>query len=152
MMETVTTVAMESISLQAALEIAQRTIAYARSQKMTPIAVSVLDVRGALKAYLAEDGTGLLRADISHAKAWGCLGMGFGSRKLADRTPRNAYFTTALQSMSEGKAVPAPGGILIRNAAGDVVGAVGVSGETSDNDELCAMQGVEAVGLKGDPV
>ncbi|WP_218831800.1 GlcG/HbpS family heme-binding protein [Bordetella genomosp. 10] len=151
MMENMTTIAMESISLQAALEIAQRTIAYARSQGMTPIAVSVLDVRGALKVYLAEDGTSLLRADISRAKAWGCLGMGFGSRKLADRTPRNAYFTTALQAMSDGKAVPAPGGILIRNAAGDVVGAVGVSGETSDNDELCAMQGVEAAGLRGDP-
>lgn len=151
-MKTTSTIALETISLQAALEIAQRTIDYARSQNMTPIAVSVLDVRGALKAYLAEDSTGLLRADISHAKAWGCLGMGFGSRKLADRTPRNAYFTTALQAMSEGKAVPAPGGILIRNAQGEIVGAVGVSGEASDNDELCAMHGVEAAGLKGDPV
>jgi uncharacterized protein GlcG (DUF336 family) len=145
------TITLESISMETAAEIARHAVAHARAQNMTPIAVSVLDVRGTLKAYLAEDGTGLLRFDISFAKAWGSLGMGFGSRKLADRTAKNPPFTNALQALSEGKAVPAPGGILIRNAAGAVVGAVGISGEASDNDELCALHGVQAVGLVGDP-
>ena len=145
------TIALESISMETAAEIARHTVAHARAQNMTPIAVSVLDIRGCLKAFLAEDGTSLLRLDISFGKAWGSLGMGFGSRKLTDRTAKNPPFTHALQALSDGKAVPSPGGILIRNAAGDVVGAVGVSGEAADNDELCALHGVQAVGLTGDP-
>lgn len=145
------TISLETISLECAADIARHALAHARSHGMAPLAVAVLDVRGTLKAYLAEDGTSLLRFDIAFGKAWGSLGMGFGSRKLAERNTRTPQFINALQAMSEGKAVPVPGGVLVRNGQGAVVGAVGISGETSDNDELCAVQGVQACGLVADP-
>jgi len=145
------TVSLDSISLECAAAIARHALAHARSQNMEPLVVAVLDVRGTLKAYLAEDGTSLLRFDIAFGKAWGSLGMGFGSRKLAERSERAPQFINALQAMSDGKAVPVPGGVLIRNERGAVVGAVGISGETSDNDEICAVHGVQACGLKADP-
>lgn len=144
------TISLESISLEAAAEIARHALAHARSQNMAPVAVAVLDLRGTLKAFLAEDGTSLLRFNIAFGKAWGSLGMGFGGRKLTERNAKTPEFINALQAMTEGKMVPVPGGILIRNAQGAVVGAVGISGETSENDELCAVHGVQAVGLVAD--
>lgn len=145
------TISLETISLDCAAEIARHALAHARSHIMEPLAVAVLDVRGTLKAYLAEDGTSLLRFDIAFGKAWGSLGMGFGSRKLSERNTRTPQFINALQAMSDGKAVPVPGGVLIRNGQGAVLGAVGVSGESSDNDELCATHAVLACGLVPDP-
>lgn len=144
------TIILESISLEAAAEIARYALAHARSQNMAPVAVAVLDLRGTLKAFLGEDGTSLLRFNIAFGKAWGSLGMGFGGRKLTERNTRTPEFINALQAMTEGKIVPVPGGVLIRNAKGAVVGAVGVSGEASENDELCAVHGVQAAGLVAD--
>jgi uncharacterized protein GlcG (DUF336 family) len=144
------TISLESISLEAAAEIARHALVHARSKNMAPLAVAVLDPRGSLKAFLAEDGTSLLRFDIAFGKAWGSLGMGFGGRKLTERNVKAPDFIHALQTMSAGKVVPVPGGVLIRNAQGALVGAVGISGETSDNDELCAVHGVQAVGLVAD--
>lgn len=144
------TISLESVSIEAAAEIVRHALAHARSQKMAPVAVAVLDLRGTLKAYLAEDGTSLLRFNIAFGKAWGSLGMGFGGRKLTERNAKTPEFINALQAMTEGKMVPVPGGILIRNAEGAVVGAVGISGETSENDELCAVHGVQAAGLVAD--
>jgi uncharacterized protein GlcG (DUF336 family) len=122
--------------------------------KFQPLAVAVLDPRGCLKAYKAEDGTSLMRFDIAFGKAWGALGLGFGTRELQRRAEWGVFFN-ALQVMAEGKMVPVPGGVLIRNGAGLIVGAVGVSGDGSENDEMCAIQGIAAAGLKpdtGDPV
>jgi uncharacterized protein GlcG (DUF336 family) len=119
-----------------------------------PLAVAVLDPRGCLKAYKAEDGSSLLRFDIAFGKAWGVLGMGFGGRELERRGNAYGIFFNSLQVMSEGRIVPAQGGVLIRNQAGQVVGAVGVSGDSSDKDELCAIEGITAAGLvpdTGDP-
>jgi len=144
------TISLETISLEAAAQIARQALAHARGQAMTPIAVAVLDLRGTLKAYLAEDGTSLLRFDIAFGKAWGSLGMGFGSRKLTERNARIPQFTNALQAMTGGKMVPVPGGVLIRNEQGALLGAVGISGETSDNDELCAVHGIQATGFVAD--
>ena len=97
--------------------------------------------------------SGILRFDIAFGKAWGALGMGFGgSRTLAARVGRSQMFFTALASASEGRFVPVIGGVLIRDAAGDVVGAVGISGDASENDEKCAIAGhCAAAGLKADP-
>ncbi|MSP49633.1 MAG: heme-binding protein [Alphaproteobacteria bacterium] len=148
------TTASESITLEAAIEIAQVALALGRSRKMAPLAVAVLDQRGALKAYLGEDGTGLLRFEIAFGKAWGALGMGFGGREFARRGAKGPVFLNALQAMSGGRAVPAAGGLLIRTSGGLIVGAVGVTGDASDNDELCAIAGIEKVGLiadTGDP-
>ena len=148
------TVSMESVSLEAAAIIVDQALAKGRAMTFKPLAVAVLDPRGCLKAYKAEDGTSLLRFDIAFGKAWGALGMGFGGRELARRSEAGMFFNS-LQVMSEGKIVPVPGGVLIRNKAGQVVGAVGVSGDVSDNDEICAVEGIIAAGLipdTGDPV
>ena len=149
------TIPMESVSLEAASIIVDRVLAKGRAMNFKPLAVAVLDPRGCLKAYKAEDGASLLRFDIAFGKAWGALGMGFGNRELQRRAEAYGIFFNALQVMSEGKIVPVPGGVLIRNAAGQVVGAVGVSGDASDNDEICAVEGIAAAGLQpdtGDPV
>ena len=121
---------------------------------MSPLAVAVLDPRGALKAYLADDGTSLLRLDIAFGKAWGTLGMGFAGREFARRSAKAPVFMSALMAASDGRVVPAQGGVLIRNAAGQVVGAVGVTGDTSENDEVCAVAAITKIGLvpdTGDP-
>jgi len=144
------TFSLESVTLETAQRIAQAALAHGRANNMLPLAVAVLDPRGTLKAYLAEDGTSLLRQGIAFGKAWGALGMGFGGRELTRRSTKVPLFINALQTMSEGKMVPVPGGVLIRNAAGAIVGAVGISGETSDNDELCSIAGVEACKLAAD--
>jgi uncharacterized protein GlcG (DUF336 family) len=145
---------MESISLEAASIIVDEALAKGRALNFHPLAVAVLDPRGVLKAYKAEDGTSLMRLDIAFGKAWGALGMGFGNRELARRSAKAPMFFNSLQVMTEGKVVPVPGGVLIRNAAGAVVGAVGISGDTSENDEICAAEGILKAGLKpdtGDP-
>jgi uncharacterized protein GlcG (DUF336 family) len=108
----------------------------------------VLDAGGHPVALKREDRSGIMRVDIATGKAWGGLGMGFGSRELFDRSSKQPMFITALAAVSQGRMVPAPGGVLIRGGDGDVVGAVGISGDTSDNDEVCAVAGIEAAGLK----
>ena len=119
--------------------------------KFAPLTVAVLDAGGHLVAFKREDKSGILRFDIAMGKAWGALGMGFGSRTLAARVPRSQMFFTALAAASGGRFVPVIGGVLIRDAAGDVIGAVGISGDASDNDEKCAIAGINAAGLKADP-
>ena len=148
------TIPMESVSLEAASLIVDRALAKGRAMNFKPLAVAVLDPRGCLKAYKAEDGSSLLRFDVAFGKAWGVLGMGFGGRELERRGEAHGIFFNSLQVLSEGKIVPAQGGVLIRNQAGQIVGAVGVSGDSSDKDELCAIEGITAAGLvpdTGDP-
>jgi uncharacterized protein GlcG (DUF336 family) len=148
------TVSMESVSLEAASIIVDQALAKGRAMKFQPLAVAVLDPRGCLKTYKAEDGASLMRFDIAFGKAWGALGLGFGTRELQRRAEWGVFFN-ALQVMAEGKMVPVPGGVLIRNNARLIVGAVGVSGDGSENDEMCAIQGIAAAGLRpdtGDPV
>jgi len=111
----------------------------------------VLDAGGHLVAFKREDRSGILRFDIAFGKAWGALGMGLGSRTLAGRAPKQPAFFTALAAASGGRLIPAPSGVLIRDKDGDVVGAVGISGDVSDNDEKCAIAGIQAAGLTADP-
>ncbi len=144
------TYAMESVTLEAANTIIDTALAKGREMKFHPLVVAVLDARGCLKAYKAEEGTSLLRLDISFGKAWGTMGMGFGGSELARRGAKAPLFFNSLQAMSDGKMVPVPGGVLIRNASGAIVGAVGISGDLSENDELCAVAGITAAGLKAD--
>jgi uncharacterized protein GlcG (DUF336 family) len=110
----------------------------------------VLDPGGHAVALKREDGSGILRPQIAMGKAWGALGMGFASRELARRAEQHPVFVAALTSVSGGRLVPVPGGVLIRAGDGALVGAVGVSGDTSDKDEECAAHGVEAAGLVPD--
>ncbi len=114
----------------------------------------VLDAGGHLKAMKREDGSSLLRPEIAGGKAWGALGMGFGGREFARRAAANPMFIQALGVASGGRVIPVPGGVLIRDAAGDIQGAVGISGDTSENDETCAVWGIGCAGLvpdTGDP-
>ena len=122
-----------------------------RETNCAPLTVAVLDAGGHLVAFKREDKSGILRFDIAFGKAWGALGMGFGSRTLAARAAKTPQFFTMLSAVSGGRMVTNPAGILIRDAVGDVIGAVGISGDTSDNDELCGIKGIEAAGLKADP-
>ena len=148
------TVSLESISLDSALKIAQLTLEHGKTSKMAPLAVAVLDVRGTLKAYLASDGSSLLRFEIAYAKAWSVLGMGLGARELERRASKVPLFFNNLQVLSEGKMPTVQGGILIRNDAGQIIGSVGISGDTSSNDEICGVAAIKQMGLiadHGDP-
>jgi uncharacterized protein GlcG (DUF336 family) len=122
-----------------------------REAKYAALTVAVLDAGGHLIAFKREDNSGILRFDIAFGKAWGALGMGFGSRTLAGRAPKQPAFFTALAAASEGRLIPGAGGVLIRDDAGTIIGCCGISGDTSDNDEKCAIAGIEAAGLKADP-
>src|SRR5262245_46498084 len=121
--------------------------AEARNQNLAPLAVAVLDAGGHLVAFQREDGAGLVRFDIAYGKAWGSLGMGFGTRELTERAAKFPTFFLALSATSQGRMIPSPGGILIVNNSQEVVGAVGISGDAGDNDEACALAGIKAVGL-----
>jgi uncharacterized protein GlcG (DUF336 family) len=144
------TISIQTISIKSALTIAQNTLECARAEGMKPIAVVVLDMRGAVKAYLADDGTSLLRFDIALGKAAGTLGMGLGGRELERKAVAAPHFMASLHAISNTGMVPVRGGVLIKNQQGQVIGAVGVSGDTSVNDELCALKGIESAGLFAD--
>jgi uncharacterized protein GlcG (DUF336 family) len=147
-------VTLKTISLETATVIAQKALQSARTRKFLPLAVTVLDIRGEVKVHLAEDGTSLYRFKIATGKARGALGLGFGNRELQRRAEKAPFFIHAVQHLSEGDMVPVQGGVLIRDAQGTLLGAVGISGETSPNDEVCAVDGIVAAGLipdHGDP-
>jgi uncharacterized protein GlcG (DUF336 family) len=141
---------MTTLTLAQASTIVDTALKKARDSKFAPLTVAVLDAGGHLIAFKREDKSGILRFDIAYGKAWGALGMGFGSRTLAERAAATPQFFTMLAAASGGRIVTNPGGVLIRDAAGDVIGAVGISGDTSDKDEACALAGIAAAGLKGD--
>lgn len=137
--------------LDTALLIAQRTLDEGRERGFAPLTVAVLDTGGHTVALLRADGASLLRPQIATGKAWGALGLGFGGRELAARAAKMPAFFNALIEMSDGRMVPVPGGVLVRANDGTLLGAVGVSGDTSDNDEVCIVAAVQAAGLVADP-
>jgi uncharacterized protein GlcG (DUF336 family) len=139
------------MKLAAAKDMVDAALAYARSKNMSPLAIVVLDARGALKFAVAEDGTSLKRAEIAIGKAHGALAMGLGSRTLYTRSQNQPSFIAAVTHAVGGMMVPVPGGVLIRTKDGELLGAIGISGDSSDNDEAAALAGITAVGLVGDP-
>jgi uncharacterized protein GlcG (DUF336 family) len=141
---------MISLSLQQAEGIVDAGLDRARELGLKPLTIAVLDAGGHLVAFKRQDRSGILRPDIAQGKAWGALGMGLGGRGLAQRAEMAPAFFTSLASVSDGRVVPVPGGVLIRGADGDIVGAVGISGDHPDNDEACAVFGIERVGLAAD--
>jgi uncharacterized protein GlcG (DUF336 family) len=140
-----------SVTLAQASTIVDVALKKARDSNLAPLTVAVLDAGGHLVAYKREDKSGLLRFDIAFGKAWGALGMGFGSRTLASRAAKTPQFFTMLAAASGGRMVTNPGGVLIKDSGGTIVGACGISGDTSDKDEMCAIAGIEAAGLEADP-
>ena len=141
---------MAELTLDVARKILDAALAKAVEKKLKPLVITILDARGAVKVTAAQDGTSLMRGEIAHGKAYGALAMGMGSRALFQRAQEQAYFVSAVNTMAQGRLVPVPGGVLIQDG-GDLLGAVGVSGDTSDNDEICAIAGIEAAGLKANP-
>ncbi len=141
---------MADLTLSQAQGIVTAALAEARARGFKPMVVAVLDARGQYKALLAEDGTSLHRAEIAHGKAYGALSLGMGSRAIAARAEQQAYFVAAVTHAAGGALVPVAGGVLVRDGGGALLGAVGISGDTSDNDEVCALAGVAAAGLVGD--
>ena len=141
---------MEYITLEKANLIIQNSIKKARELKINPIMVVVLDHRGAIKACLGEDGISSLRFKIACGKANGAFQMGMGSRALFNRAEQQAYFINAVNALTDGNLVPVPGGVLIRNSHKEIIGSIGISGDTSDNDESAAIFGVESVNLTPD--
>lgn len=142
---------MHRLTLAAASTIVDAALAEARRQGFAQLCVAVLDAGAHLVALKREDEASLMRGQIAIAKATGGLGMGYGSRELAKRANASPVFYSALFAISGGAMAPSPGGVLIRNADGEVIGAVGVSGDTGDADEACAIAGVLAAGLTPDP-
>ncbi|HEY0205665.1 MAG TPA: heme-binding protein [Acetobacteraceae bacterium] len=140
-----------SLTLDQAQTIVAAALQEARRTGLKPLVVTVLDARGAPKALAAEEGTSLRRADIAHGKAHGALALGMGSRAIAKRAASDPAFVAAVTHTSGGALVPVPGGVLLRDAEGVLLGAVGISGDTSDNDEAAALAGIAAAGLLGDP-
>jgi uncharacterized protein GlcG (DUF336 family) len=138
---------MAELTLDVARKILDVAFAKGLEKKLKPLAVTVLDARGCVKISAAQDGTSLLRSEIAHGKAYGALALGMGSRALFQRAQEQAYFIGAVNTLAQGRMVPVPGGVLIQDG-GVLLGAVGISGDTSDNDEACAIAGIEGAGLK----
>src|ERR1700757_1358597 len=141
---------MPELTLDIARKILDAALAKGVEKKLKPLVITILDARGAVKVTAAQDGTSLLRAEVAHGKAFGALAMGMGSRALYQRAQEQAYFIDAVNTLAQGRMVPVPGGVLIQDGTA-LLGAIGVSGDTSDNDEISAIAGIEAAGLKANP-
>jgi uncharacterized protein GlcG (DUF336 family) len=141
---------MTNVTLAQASIIVDKALEHGRSLKLKPLTVAVLDAGGHLVALKREDRSSLLRPQIAGGKAWGVLGMGFGGREFARRAAAQPAFIGAIIAASEGRIVPAPGGVLIRDGSGDIIGSVGISGDVSEQDEACAVFGIKAAGLVPD--
>ena len=136
-----------SIDLDAARRLIAEIRSAAHAQGLKPMTVVVLDAGGHVVAAEREDGSSNGRFDIAYGKAHGAIALGLGSRALMTRAEQQPYFIAAVTSAIGGALVPVPGGVLVRDTEGNLVGAVGVTGDTSDNDEAAAIAGIEAVGL-----
>jgi uncharacterized protein GlcG (DUF336 family) len=138
------------LSLNQAAEIVDAALSTARELELRPLTVTVLDPGGHPIVIKREDGAGILRPQIAHAKAWGCLGTGHGGAAGARHATRDPAFFAALATISEGRIASSRGGVLIRDAQGTLLGAIGVSGDRPENDETVAVTGVEKAGLVAD--
>jgi uncharacterized protein GlcG (DUF336 family) len=136
-----------SITLAQATIIIEAALGRGRELALKPLSVVVLDNRASLVAAMSEDGVSQMRARIAHGKANAAIALGLGTRALMNRAEQQAYFIQAINGLAGGDMVPVPGGVLIRDDAGQLLGAIGISGDTSDNDEAAALTGIAAAGL-----
>jgi len=135
------------ISLPTANAIIEKAFEKAAELQLKPLSVAVLDAGGHVIAFQRQDGASNLRFKMAHGKAYGALSLGIGSRAIFERAQGQAFFVNAVNALADGALVPVPGGVLVKNAEGDIIGAVGITGDTSDNDETCAIDGIQAQGL-----
>ena len=141
---------MTALTLQSANTIIEAAFAKAAELKLRPLGVSVLDAGGHLVAFQRQDGASFLRPGMSAGKAYGALAIGMGGRRVEAFAKERPHLMAGVSDVSGGKILPVVGGVLIRDQAGAIVGAVGISGDTSDNDETAAIAGIEAAGLTAD--
>jgi uncharacterized protein GlcG (DUF336 family) len=139
-----------SLSLSQASDIVDAALSKARELELRPLSITVLDPGGHPIAFKREDGAGILRPQIAHAKAWGSLGTGSGGAAGARHATRDPAFFAALAAISEGRIASSRGGVLIRDEQGNLLGSIGVSGDKPENDETVAVSGVESVSLVAD--
>ena len=135
------------LTLEKANEMIGAALGHARKQNMKPLSVVVLDARAALVAAQSEDGVSIMRSRVAHGKANGALQLGMGSRALMNRAEEQSYFISAVNGVAGGDLVPVPGGVLVEDG-GEVIGVVGISGDSSDNDEAAAVAGINSAGYK----
>lgn len=140
-----------SISLETAERIVDGALAAASRIGTAPMAAAVLDAGGHLVVFKRQDGLAFLRCDIAQGKAWTALAMGTSSRGSRDRLAERPTFQTALSTLSQGRFIPVPGGVLILDASRRVIGAAGMSGDASDKDEACCIEAIHAAGLLSYP-
>ena len=138
-----------ALRLQQAQDIISHCLEWRQAHDLKPLTVAVLDAGGHLVALAREDGTSTLRPEIAQGKARGAVAMGLGSRALYERAKKEPFFIQAMNGLSDGSLVPVAGGVLIKQN-GAIIGAVGVTGDVSDNDEACAIAAIEKVGLDAD--
>jgi uncharacterized protein GlcG (DUF336 family) len=137
------------LSLKDAQKIIELALQHGRKLDLMPLTAAVLDAGGHTIALAREDGASNLRPEIAHAKAFGSLSLGIGSRAIFDRAEQQAFFIQSVNALANGALVPSPGGVLIRKN-GSVVGAMGVTGDTGDNDEICAIFAISSTGFDAD--
>lgn len=141
---------MADISISKARSIIRKTLAKGREMELKPLSVVVLDAGGHVKAFEREDGAAPGRFGIAQGKAYGAVMLGMSGTAQMARAEQQAYFMAAVNGVYGGQVVPVPGGVLVKDKKGAVIGAVGVTGDTSDNDLIAAMAGIEGAGLEGD--
>jgi uncharacterized protein GlcG (DUF336 family) len=139
---------MQTLTLAQANQILIAALAESRRHSYRPMAVVVLDEAGNPRALQREDGASMFRIDVATGKAWAAVAMGASSRALAERAKGNPNFFVSLAATAHGKFLPQTGAVLIRDAAGNTLGAVGASGGTGDEDEAVCIAGVTAAGLQ----
>ena len=140
-----------TLSLAQADAIADEALRLAREHSLQPLTVAVLDAGGHQVVLKREDGCGIIRVQVACAKAYGALGMGISSRELGEHVAERPIFGNSLSAISGGRFATVPGGVLIRNRGGSVIGAVGITGDKSAADEFAAIGGIKSVGLHSDP-
>ena len=140
-----------SLTLDVAGIIMDTALAYARDENLLLLTVVVLYAGGKMIASKSEDGSGIMRLDIARGKAWGALGMGMSSRMIRDHLSASPTSVTSLAAVADGQFVPVPGGVLIEDVDEFAIGAIGISGDTSEKDEYCAIRAVQDAGLQAEP-
>ncbi len=138
------------VTLKKARTIVRKALEKGRALELKPLSVVVLDAGGHVVAFEREDGASAGRFAIAHGKAYGAVMLGMAGTAQMKRAEDQAYFMNAVNGIFGGQVVPVPGGVLLRNPKGIVLGAVGVTGDSSDNDAIAAMAGIEAAGMTGE--
>ena len=141
---------MSGLTLAVAQKLLADTLAHCRANKFNPMAVVVLDADGGIRAAASEDNTTFMRWRVAYGKAYGAVAFGMPSRRINNMAAERPHFVNALNGLADGNLVPVPGGVIIRNADKKIIGAIGVSGDTSDNDEAAALAAIAAAGLVAD--